>query len=710
MELELLYKKIYVFARLSRESFVTKNSNLANQLDQIIRHLDKYSNIFIPLGISSKCSCNEADIKEGLERLITSLPQNNTLKKLMNVNQRHPTPPPPPHRNNLPTIHGNIVPGSVTSNSSLFNKYIGIRNVSNTCYANSFMQVFLGCKDIIRIIFRYNGSSIILKNFQDFLTRYYNGEINNDRKYIQHFWINAFKPELYDISTGFFIDEHNGFIPDNINTSLVVKGKRGYFNNITNSSVNTTTTGRFILKYKNKNNQSQNKTYGSRNSLENGVIKNTSGNIVKLKVGESPFQQQELTELYVKFIDNIIDSDNSIKLPITNLLNIGVLTKTYYNVSQTNTDETNSTKIRYKTNYNNGKFDMYLDLKISDLNVPGDIKMETLFNRFFNPAIIDLPDRLESKNRSSKNILGLYPFKVIPSLCLTSQYFSILINRMHTNQINKYNNNITNIWMNPIFYVEELNKDIYINSINMESQVYNFTNKKKIYKLIGFSKHIGNSMMAGHWIGYRLVNNSWIKFDDATTKNITKNNTEFINDLQQSSFLLYEFVREELMTSEEISKLNTVEESNEYQPLLLPNQNAKKTPDKPQKWKFGKEHGNILDAVREYYTKISPNSRPSNGSWNINSLNGINTRGLTEGYIAEVIHKHIFIKQSDSEEVILYSPTENPPNCTVCNSVFILINDNGTFSIMIPNDGYEFKNNVTINKERINLDSLLKSK
>jgi hypothetical protein len=217
-------------------------------------------------------------------------------------------------------------------------------------------------------------------------------------------------------------------------------------------------------------------------------------------------------------------------------------------------------------------------------------------------------------------------------------------------------------------------------------------------------------MMAGHWIGYRLVNNSWIKFDDATTKNITKNNTEFINDLQQSSFLLYEFVREELMTSEEISKLNTVEESNEYQPLLLPNQNAKKTPDKPQKWKFGKEHGNILDAVREYYTKISPNSRPSNGSWNINSLNGINTRGLTEGYIAEVIHKHIFIKQSDSEEVILYSPTENPPNCTVCNSVFILINDNGTFSIMIPNDGYEFKNNVTINKERINLDSLLKSK
>ena len=80
---ELLEKTIYVFAMLSRESFGSKSNNLTHQLEQIIRNLDRYSNIFIPPGISSKCNCSENDIIQGLKRLSASLPSNNPLKKLM---------------------------------------------------------------------------------------------------------------------------------------------------------------------------------------------------------------------------------------------------------------------------------------------------------------------------------------------------------------------------------------------------------------------------------------------------------------------------------------------------------------------------------------------------------------------------------------------------------------------------------------------------
>ena len=644
MEPELLYKKIYVFAMLSRESLGTKNNNLRDQLDTLIRNFNKdtkYSNIFIPPGVLSKCSCNENDIIQGMKKLSVSLPQNNPLKNLMSnfgssTKLVIPSPPNQPTNNHTVTT-GNIVTQSVPANTmhKFSSMKSGIINCGNTCYANASLQVVLGCIDILSIV---------------------NPESKRNRESN--------------------IDYQNRIIKANL------------FNS-------------FLTKYSAENIL----PLDSENFMPEFLIQFMPGDV-------DPLQQLDIKDAFRSVIVNLADINSEINRDVSH----AIMTTNYYsnkiNTSNIELNSNTDTIKSYVIDYSRNKqYDILLLLsfgKISSvLNKNKSIEFINLWNSNFNKETYNIKSGTPSDNYGGKT-----RYKSIDSLVVLPKYFSILIeragviSRVSSNRAFKYINKVKNIYTHLAFYINELNKELYERSYNESTRVYKFTPKRKEYILKAFGVQRSKTANGGHYVSYRFIDNAWYLFNDNIYKEVTLEDT--MTELEDASILLYEQIGEDRqMTSEEVkTKMNTIENILDQSPL---------PPSPPvinmSKWTFGDtKYSNILDAIKEYYTKISPNSKPSNGSWNISSLNGTNTSSLEKENVADIIHKHVFIRDIESGTVTLYSPNGNPPKCTVCNSVFLSRNADGTFSIMMPNNGYKFKNSANINSTKINLNSLLTNK
>jgi hypothetical protein len=95
----LLKKRIYVFAKLSKKALSGKNSPLKDKIEEILLNLneDEYNNIYIPDDIFSIFCKNanlENEIEEGLKKLSDSLPSSNKFKNLKNIlNKENIIPP-----------------------------------------------------------------------------------------------------------------------------------------------------------------------------------------------------------------------------------------------------------------------------------------------------------------------------------------------------------------------------------------------------------------------------------------------------------------------------------------------------------------------------------------------------------------------------------------------------------------------------------------
>lgn len=651
MESELLYKKIYVFAMLSRESLGNKNNNLRDQLDNLIRNFNidtKYSNIFIPHGVLRKCSCNENDIIQGLNRLSASLPKNNPLKKLMSnfgssTKLVIPSPPHQPTNNHIVTT-GNIVTQSVPANTmhKFSSMKSGIKNCGNTCYANASLQVVLGCIDILSIV-------------------------NPESKRNQE-------------SEG---DYQNRVIKANL------------FNS-------------FLTKYSDENIL----PLDSENFMPEFLIQFMPDDV-------DPLQQLDIKDAFRSVIVNLAEINSEINRDVSH----AIITTNYYsnkintpnielNTLNSKTDTIKSYVIEYSRNKQYTILLLLSFEKTSNIrgksNSNKPIEFINLWNSNFNKETYKFHE-----GKPSNNYGGKTRYKSIDTLVVLPKYLPILIERVgslsrfRSNQTFKYNNKVKNIYMHIAFYINELNKESYESSCKEHTPVYEFTATRKEYILKAFGVQRSKTASGGHYVSYRFINNKWYLFNDTDYREVTLEDT--MTELEDASILLYERIDEREMTSDEIEKkMNTIENISGQSPLsprslvIIPVTNT-------SKWTIGDtKHTNILDAVKEYYTKISPNSRPKNGSWNIPNLNG--TSALTEKELADLIKKHVFIKGIGSGTITLYSPHRNPPNCTVCNSVFLLRNADGTFSIMMPNNDYKFKNSANINSTKINLNSLLDKK
>lgn len=55
----------------------------------------------------------------------------------------------------------------------------GFRNIGNTCYLNSGLQMLIQNKDLCKLILKYSSKSEILKKISDFLLEYYNDDSDN---------------------------------------------------------------------------------------------------------------------------------------------------------------------------------------------------------------------------------------------------------------------------------------------------------------------------------------------------------------------------------------------------------------------------------------------------------------------------------------------------------------------------------------------------
>jgi hypothetical protein len=469
----------------------------------------------------------------------------------------------------------------------------------------------------------------------------------------------------------------------------------------------------FMVKYYNKGFDDEEKF------LENFWIKfykpessnmNNKSWLLSLNLNKSPLSQQDVSEMYDLFLNKFIGEPPNRIDEIYNLFKCKICTNIYYYSNKNKVTE--EPVIRTTINEQ-----IYCPLYSLASNV-NDFK--TLWKLNFTTEVIDNSERIKtvqsldniSAGVKPSNEIGKYPHRKLQFLSDTSKYFVININRISFANSSKFSHNINNIPKYPIFYL-----DIY-DQINTGSKnafqksilksTYSRT-IKKYYKLISFSVHNGTSYKAGHWIAYRLFGDNWFEFNDLPKNNPVLDVTNKIdNILKQASLLMYELVEERQLENgdEEYLKLHTYSEWNPQSSSPNPSVNTPLV--NISKWKIGDtKHDNILEAVKEYYSSISPSSRPSNGSWNISSLTGINTSNITEINIADLINKHVFILNSFEDEIILHSPNTNAPKCTVCNSVFILRNANGTFSIMKPNEGYKFKNSANINKNNIKLNSLI---
>ena len=55
----------------------------------------------------------------------------------------------------------------------------GFRNIGNTCYLNSGLQMLVQNKDLCQLIIKYSSESTVLEKIADFINNYYNDTNTN---------------------------------------------------------------------------------------------------------------------------------------------------------------------------------------------------------------------------------------------------------------------------------------------------------------------------------------------------------------------------------------------------------------------------------------------------------------------------------------------------------------------------------------------------